>query len=177
MTEFNHLKSIENGKLLIKGKAGCGKSTLMKHLIKKEESGKTIDSRSVVCGFFFNTRGAAMEKSIEAMLRTLLHQLLLQNTILYRSLKLFYSDIRIAKESQVGVVDWTTETLIQMFEIALRLPGLTGLIYIDALDEGKGFLPWSIFEFLESQLSKSHEGSLGIYLSSRPNNFINHREK
>jgi hypothetical protein len=64
-----------------------------------------------------------------------------------------------------------------MFEITVRSPGLTGLIYVDALDEGEGFLPSSMFEFLESQLLESHEGSLSICLSSRPNNFINHRAK
>lgn len=175
--EYREWKSCGNGKLLIKGKAGCGKSTLMKQLIQREESRKNTDPHHVVCGFFFNARGAAMEKSVEAMLRTLLHQLLRQDPILYRRLKPFYFDMKVMINTQVRVVEWTRETLMQMFEVTVRSPGLTGLIYIDALDEGEGFLPSSMFEFLESQLLGSQDGSLRICLSSRPNNFINHRAK
>ncbi|KAH6649519.1 hypothetical protein F5144DRAFT_635127, partial [Chaetomium tenue] len=173
--EYQEWKSSRDGKLLIKGKAGCGKSTMMRHLIQKEKSRENGNS-GVVCGFFFNARGAAMEKSLEAMFRTLLHQLLQQDPILYRRLEPFHSDMKVVMNTQVRVVDWTRETLMQMFEITVQSPGLTGLIYIDALDEGEGFLPSFIFQFLESQLLESHEVSLRICLSSRPSNFINHRK-
>jgi hypothetical protein len=118
-----------------------------------------------------------MEKSVEAMLRTLLYQLLLQDPILYRHLRQFHPDMRVAMVARVRAVDWTRETLMQMFEITVQSPGLIGLIYIDALDEGEGSLPSSTFELLESQLSESHEGSLRICLSRRPKNFINHRAR
>lgn len=63
------------GFLWIRRNPGAGKSTLMKcavnHADKEQQPDLTIS-------FFFNLRGASLEKSVESMYRTLLCQLLEQ---------------------------------------------------------------------------------------------------
>jgi len=65
----------------ISGKAGCGKSTLMKYVY---QNGKTKEALSqwahgkelVLAGYFFFDRGDEMQKSREGMLRGILYQVL-----------------------------------------------------------------------------------------------------
>jgi ankyrin repeat protein len=63
------------GFLWIKGKAGTGKSTLMKCAFEHAKSTPNADS---VIAFFFNARGHDLEKSVEGMYRALLCQALVQ---------------------------------------------------------------------------------------------------
>ncbi|KAI0468830.1 hypothetical protein F4859DRAFT_505795 [Xylaria cf. heliscus] len=59
-----------NGFLWIRGKPGAGKSTLMKFISMNASKNATVISS------FFNARGGDLEKSVEGMYRSLLHQLL-----------------------------------------------------------------------------------------------------
>lgn len=53
--------------LWIKGKPGSGKSTLMKTIVQKRANdGRGVVSRTVRIAFFFNARGAKLEKSQKA---------------------------------------------------------------------------------------------------------------
>jgi hypothetical protein len=63
-----------HGFLWIKGKAGAGKSTLMKFAF--ENVGKTPREGQTVVSFFFNARGAPIERSLIGMYRALLYQIL-----------------------------------------------------------------------------------------------------
>lgn len=63
-----------HGFLWIAGKAGAGKSTLMKFMSRAEPSSSRKDHLSAT--FFFHARGHALEKSISGMYRSLLVQLL-----------------------------------------------------------------------------------------------------
>lgn len=62
-----------HGFFWVKGKAGAGKSTLMKHAFRRAE--KEAEGNCMVVSFFFNARGALIEKSLEGMFRSLLYQL------------------------------------------------------------------------------------------------------
>ena len=67
---------LDEGKVLaVTGENGAGKSTLMKlavkHAAEHFPNGKKIS-------FFFNAKGTQLEKSMEGMYRSLLHQLLTQ---------------------------------------------------------------------------------------------------
>ncbi|KAK6360966.1 SH3 and multiple ankyrin repeat domains protein 2 [Orbilia blumenaviensis] len=162
-------------KLLIKGKAGCGKSTLMKYLYEKEKSSQKYP---IVCGFFFNNRGAPIERTTIAMLRTIIHQMVFQHPTLFSKLQCFYDDMEAVSEAQNRQADWTKAQLEKIFTIIVSSPNVNGLIYIDALDEGEGFIPSEIFKFLEEQLTSGLNEptcDLRICLSSRPDNFINRR--
>ncbi|RVD81536.1 uncharacterized protein DFL_009396 [Arthrobotrys flagrans] len=172
--KYQDWKASKGGKLLIKGKAGCGKSTLMKHLYSKE---RHPQPGLVVCGFFFNNLGTPFERSTEAMLRTLIHEIVFQHPESFKDLQRFYSDRKSREAAQKKEINWTRDQLEQMFTTLTGSPHLSGLIYIDALDEGEGFLPSKIFGFLEKQLG-GPDGSyrdLRICLSSRPSNFVDRR--
>ncbi|KAB8228167.1 uncharacterized protein BDW43DRAFT_316146 [Aspergillus alliaceus] len=58
----------------IKGKAGSGKSTIMKFVFQQTLTSK--DGRDVNISFFFNARGEELEKTTPGMYRSLLFQLL-----------------------------------------------------------------------------------------------------
>lgn len=62
-----------HGFLWIKGKAGSGKSTVMKCAV--EHAGSSCGDNAVV-SFFFHARGTTLEKTVEGMYRSLLAQLL-----------------------------------------------------------------------------------------------------
>ncbi|BCR98266.1 uncharacterized protein AKAW2_31585S [Aspergillus luchuensis] len=62
------------GFLWIKGKAGSGKSTMMKFAFLQADA--TVDVNTKVVSFFFNARGEDLEKSTLGMYRSLLAQLL-----------------------------------------------------------------------------------------------------
>ena len=185
--EYLAWKKCTGGRLLIKGKAGCGKSTLMKHLFQREISTSTTGAagdshkpRPIICSFYFNGRGGPMEKSLEGMLRTILHQNVSQNPTTYRYLSRFHDDMKKAQDSRNHKVDWTGETLTKMFDIMMRSCTLPQLIFIDAVDEGEGFKVADTFSLLEKYTSLQpgeHHAAASIFLSSRPDNFVNHRKE
>jgi hypothetical protein len=59
------------GFLWIKSKPGAGKSTLTKFLLESTEQQSSPDM--AVTSFFFNARGALLERSLKGMYRQLLH--------------------------------------------------------------------------------------------------------
>jgi hypothetical protein len=76
------LKSSENKIYWISGKAGSGKSTLMKFIIDSEDTKKAlleINTDTIVISFFFWAAGTKMQRSITGMLCTLLHRMLREN--------------------------------------------------------------------------------------------------
>ncbi|KAI0110360.1 hypothetical protein GGR51DRAFT_569650 [Nemania sp. FL0031] len=69
--------------LWISGKAGCGKSTLMKHIYRHprtraeiQRSGWAGGKNLILLGYFFHDRGSDDQKSREGMLRSMLVQIL-----------------------------------------------------------------------------------------------------
>ncbi|KAK4678539.1 hypothetical protein QC764_308560 [Podospora pseudoanserina] len=68
-------QSQHHGFLWMRGKAGAGKSTMMKFVYLEMKKGSKKPSVAVV-SFFFNARGDYLEKSISGMYRSLLSQLL-----------------------------------------------------------------------------------------------------
>ena len=113
----------------IKGKAGTGKSTLMKYALSNTH--KTMRNR-IIASFFFNARGVDLEKSTTGTYRSLLLQLLEQNPQLqyaFESLRLPSSSIR--KDYQ-----WSNESLKALLEQVIRSLGESSAVFfIDALDE------------------------------------------
>jgi ankyrin repeat protein len=154
----------------------------MKHLFKNEVSDARLGpTKRVVCGFFFNGRGGPMEKTLKGMLRTILHQMVLQNPTAYRGLSRFHRDMKQECASRgKSVVDWTGESLAKMLEVVMQSPTLPVLMFIDALDEGDGFSPTEVFALLETLTGPNSDGyrsAVSVCLSSRPDNFVNHRKK
>jgi hypothetical protein len=112
-----------HGFLWIRGKPGAGKSTLMRLAVKHADRRFPDDLR---ISFFFNAKGPLLERSIEGMYRSLLHQLLVQCPTLESHFH------------QVGLIHptWPLELLEEQFrDCILGLGTRTLTCHVDALDE------------------------------------------
>lgn len=122
-------RSEHHGFLWIKGKAGAGKSTLMKFAL--ERAPKEVQGSSTL-SFFFNARGRAMEKSTTGTYRSLLLQLLTRFPKLQNVFSLLYSSTVDFDENR----EWSVESLKMLLEEAILMLGKAPVIcFIDALDE------------------------------------------
>lgn len=116
-----------HGFLWIKGKAGIGKSTLMKYVHTNAQ--KKMKHEKII-SFYFNARGEGLEKSTTGMYRTLLLQLFeafpeLQNI-------LYTLPLAAAREDY----HWNVQPLKSLFEDVIRnIKGNGVVCFIDALDE------------------------------------------
>ncbi|KIW94840.1 uncharacterized protein Z519_04818 [Cladophialophora bantiana CBS 173.52] len=123
--------SEHNGFLWIKGKAGTGKSTIMKYIFANAK--KTM-SEATVISFFFNARGGDLEKSTEGMYRSLLLQLLESRPELGKILDPLSRPL--LSETGEFEIQWQLETLKDAFQAAIRCIGTKSLVcFVDALDE------------------------------------------
>jgi ankyrin repeat protein len=119
--------SEHHGFLWIKGKAGAGKSTLMKYLFDKADKAQVAGQTTV--SFFFNARGVSIEKSLEGMYMALLHQIFHR---LPQLKPLLIKKYGLAARSQ----DWSLQRLQSVFRDVVKSLGSEQLTcYIDALDE------------------------------------------
>jgi ankyrin repeat protein len=116
-----------HGFLWIKGKAGAGKSTLMRYLFDKAEKAQLAGQ--IVVSFFFNARGAPIERSLEGMYRALLHQIFHK---LPQLRPLLTKKRALSAQSQ----DWSLDRLQSVFrDVVESLDSERLTCYIDALDE------------------------------------------
>jgi hypothetical protein len=124
--DLEHLDS-HNGFLWIKGKAGSGKSTLMKCAFEHARKHFRNDK---IASFFFNARGQPLEKSVEGMYRSLLSQILRQ----FPQLRPEFPTFSPASVQQRG---WTVPALRNHLHRAIAGLGQGDAItfYVDALDE------------------------------------------
>ena len=119
-----------HGFLWIKGKPGTGKSTLMKFALANFRS--YTKNRTIIIAFFFNARGADLERSTVGMYRSLLLQLL---TTLPRLQNIFES-LGYANWNSSSDHIWSIEPLKALFEKSILKLGRNAVAcFIDALDE------------------------------------------
>ena len=119
--------SEHHGFLWIKGKAGAGKSTLMKFAFNNAE--KTRCENQTIVSFFFNARGAPIERSLTGMYRALLYQILHK---IPRLRHLLCKKRTLSAQSQ----DWSLSLLRTVFQDVIENLASEHLIcYVDALDE------------------------------------------
>ncbi|KAB5582811.1 hypothetical protein GE09DRAFT_1017972 [Coniochaeta sp. 2T2.1] len=122
----------------ISGKAGCGKSTLMKYLYRHPTTKELLrrwagDKRLVLAGFFIFERGSKLQKSREGMLRSILYQILSRdrNLISVAFDKYFGTTM---DSANAGLM--TYGALRKAFEAVLdHLEGCKVCLFIDGLDE------------------------------------------
>ncbi|KAL8308112.1 hypothetical protein RB593_006439 [Gaeumannomyces tritici] len=121
-----------NGVLWIKGKAGTGKSTLMKYLLEGAKKGL---GGSRVVSFFFHARGDELEKSTVGMYRHLIIQILqkMNENDLTAIWKRFIEDSGL--EDPAASPHWTVDLLKDLFRAAVLAPGHRLTCFVDALDE------------------------------------------
>jgi ankyrin repeat protein len=139
-----------HGFLWIKGKAGTGKSTLMKYaLVNARKAMKD----HILLSFFFNARGEDIEKSTVGTYRSLLLQLLERLPALqsvFNSHSLSSSNFSVDHQ-------WNIETLKTLLEQAIRSLGDSYVVcFIDALDECEEEQVRDMIQFFE------HIGDLAV---------------
>ncbi|RYP93093.1 hypothetical protein DL770_000839 [Monosporascus sp. CRB-9-2] len=117
------------GFLWIKGKPGAGKSTLMKFALRNSQ--KTMKDQLII-SFFFNARGASLEKSTTGMYRSLLLQLLER----LPKLQSIFESVGFTSWNSSSNHTWNIVLLKDLFERAVQLLGQASVMcFIDALDE------------------------------------------
>jgi len=129
-----------DGKLYwVAGKAGAGKTTLMKFLYSNSKTKLLLDSRvhgeSLILCYFFYLMGNKMQHSIKGLLSTLLYQILEQNIngdLTANLLGLFP-----ALQNKKSEKDWSQLDLRNVLLEALQQVSVTRPVFIlvDGLDE------------------------------------------
>jgi hypothetical protein len=155
-----------HGFLWIKGKPGAGKSTAMKTLLNRAQSGR-IGER--VLSFFFNARGEALERSTEGLYRSLLYQATARITKLPPEATYGIDGVSLEAYQRDGWQVGLLKSLIK--KIVLQLDRKSHWsCYIDALDEGDDEDDVrNMIEYLEELTETAHEQGLNfsVCLASR----------
>ena len=162
---------VHNGFLWIKGKPGCGKSTIMKTLFERtKRSSYENDGHPAIIHYFFNARAiSSLERSTLGCLRSLVYQLLLACP----SARPIFEE-KFGLKTREGLdVAWTQQEL-QDFLLDLTTTNVfvSMCIFIDALDEGEleddvRQLIDLLVDLSESALDFSVTTCIRICLSSR----------
>ncbi|KAH7353479.1 hypothetical protein B0T11DRAFT_331412 [Plectosphaerella cucumerina] len=168
--EYHH------GFLWIRGKAGAGKSTLMKFLYS--EARKVNDDSSVI-SYFFNARGEYLERSTIGMYRSLLKHLLVHmSTTEWHQIK-YDTYLRSVFESQGQGCPGFNE-LKQMVRCAVLARENRPLIFfIDALDECDEDDVRDMMCFFEDLAEDASEEGIELHVcfSSRPYPYVSIRTR
>jgi hypothetical protein len=117
------------------GKAGSGKSTLMKFIASKEsptrDSLKQWQPGVQIVSHYFWLAGSPMQNSIKGFLCSLVHQILSKDLPL--ALALLEAKPDIGRKS--STTDWDPTELQQILIDLIRQPGKAFCIFLDGLDE------------------------------------------
>ncbi|KAL9090895.1 MAG: hypothetical protein Q9165_005103 [Trypethelium subeluteriae] len=154
-----------SGLLWITGKPGAGKSTLMKHVLRKE-SNDTI----IIASFFFNARGSVLEKSSLGLYRSMLHRLICFSPRQLAKVTATYQH-RFQTYGEIGkrwnwheneLRDYLSDVLLDIADCPVRL-------YVDALDEGGEEMALQLVEHFQRLVTKVTRATklLGICFSCR----------
>lgn len=155
-----------NGHFWLEGKAGSGKSTLMKFICAHPQTEKLLatwaasaNKRLAMSKYFFWHSGSQLEKSQEGLLRSLLFGILSKCPDL---IPIVRPDV---SATLAANFDWTREELLSAFQklTTQRLP-LRFCFFIDGLDEYGGHHS----ELIETLLDLLSLPDVKICLSSRP---------
>ncbi|EUC28323.1 hypothetical protein COCCADRAFT_30391 [Bipolaris zeicola 26-R-13] len=152
-----------HGFLWIKGKAGTGKSTLMKYALVNAR--KTMKDY-IILSFFFNARGEEIEKSTVGTYRSLLLQLLDR----LPALQDIFDSLSLSASKFTADYQWNIETLKALLEQAIQSLGDSSVVcFVDALDECEEEQVRDMIQFFEhiSDLAVSNHIRFQVCFSSR----------
>ncbi|PYH71859.1 ankyrin [Aspergillus vadensis CBS 113365] len=131
------------GFLWIKGKAGSGKSTMMKFAFLQADA--TVDADTKVISFFFNARGEDVEKSTLGMYRSLLAQILEK----VPELQVLLDELDFERWDEE--YPWCHEILQCTLRRSIsQLGGRRVICFVDALDECEEEQVRAMVEFIQS---------------------------
>jgi hypothetical protein len=151
--------------LWVKGHPGSGKSTLLKYAIPQENQ-----TNDYVASFFFNGRGAPLEKSIVGLYRSLLHILLPLAPEKHREIAHIYRS-RCDTQGEFDMKwSWHEKELeLWLKDLFLCLSAHPVRVYVDAIDESGKEVAAKLVAYFQKVVSKAIEsgGSLKVCLSCR----------
>ena len=172
--KFENWVRSQSGIYWIKGKAGSGKSTLMKFLLNHPQTADLLRSwagtkKLVTTSFFFWNAGPSLQRSQEGLLRSLLYEILIQCPDLIRTV--CTSKLEMFRPFVKEIDPWTREELCHAIGQLKEQSGVRArfCFFIDGLDEYDGD-PDHIVSVLESLRNWP---DVKLCVSSRPwNEFI-----
>jgi len=175
-SNFSHWLRAGEGIYWVSGKAGSGKSTLMRYVFENAETRKQLQ---VWAGahhleshrFFFWNGGSSEQRSQWGLLRSLLYQALYKRPDLVRDIfpdEIAANSAHLARKEDEKW-NWTLPILKRAFQrwvdLALKL-SINLCIFLDGLDEYVGDHD-NIVDFFKS-LSSLHPSRIKLCISSRP---------
>ncbi|KAK8135720.1 hypothetical protein PG984_003660 [Apiospora sp. TS-2023a] len=160
---------LKNGTFFVQGKAGSGKSTLMKFLWHHPSTRKHLTAwagvnKLVMASYFFWAAGDELQKSEEGLIRALLFEIL-------RACPDLISGIKEELGATATLIQqphtqmWTHPTLLKVFDVLMNQEFKAKFcFFIDGLDEYKGNTQ-NLIELVRKLVSYP---GIKICLSSRP---------
>jgi hypothetical protein len=152
----------------ISGKAGSGKSTLMKFLIMDQRTREYLDEWAPGCAiyshFIWNS-GTRIQRSILGLLRSLLYQILEDNQQILDNVLQKWLKVSKIKNAD----DWSRDTLEEVLLYSLSLHEKGVCIFVDGLDEidlEDG--PFDILSLVKQISSPAENKGFKVCVSSRP---------
>ena len=153
----------------IAGKAGSGKSTLMKFLCGHESTRSALKNwaggrKLVTASYFFWNSGNQIQKSREGLLRSLLYQILRQYPAL---ISIVCSPRRFSDDpSNANFTEWTYQELFETFErlVNQTLHPCHVCCFVDGLDEYDG----EHIDIVKILLGWANSDAVKVCVSSRP---------
>ncbi|OQV09141.1 NACHT domain-containing protein [Cladophialophora immunda] len=119
--------------LWLKGKAGSGKSTLMKRVLQDLQSRYHSETHTIAA-YFFDGGGSELQRSTLGFFKTVLYRIFTQNT---RLLEEFVSASENGKFSKGKNLEWRLEELMEVTRTLTKLKHWKPtILLLDALDEG-----------------------------------------
>ncbi|KAL8930404.1 MAG: hypothetical protein Q9208_000587 [Pyrenodesmia sp. 3 TL-2023] len=158
----------------INGKAGSGKSTLMKFLVKDPRTRDLLAQGSpnrspLIVGFFFWLSGSEMQRSFKGFLCSIIHQLVHENRQLVT--KLLRGNTGLLSKRTNG--DWSKQGLQRFLSQIMDLLDRPLCIFLDGLDEfDQGDDIDQLLNLVEGSFLSA---TIKICISSRPENYITKR--
>jgi NACHT domain len=159
----------------IQGKAGSGKSTLMKFIIKDKRTKEALEVGTtlkdpVLLSFFFWLSGTPLQRNLHGLLSSLLYQLLEDHAPL--TMQLLEKDLGLQRKAHVQ--DWAVQELSLLFRTVVRQQAESRrlCIFLDGLDEYDRKADFHQLMDLIRDLSM--ERNVKVCVSSRPEPRIRH---
>lgn len=153
------------GKFFIQGKAGSGKSTLMKFIFEHGRTEALLrqwSPRSALLFHAFWIAGSRSQKTLRGLITSLVFQIIIQDR--QRILELSY-DI----DTKNCLNDWSTKDLTRVLTYLLQQQSHFYCIFIDGLDEHDDFEADALLELIDDL---SAMVNVKICVSSRPTSHV-----